>query len=70
MTFATSLDTDQSNLFIGDEIIESSNRVAPSTDASDNSIRQLASHFLQLLFDLFANNTLEVSNNGGERMRA
>ena len=39
LTFATSLYTNQPNLFIGDEIIESSNCIASSTDAGDNNIR-------------------------------
>jgi hypothetical protein len=70
LTFTTGLNTDQSNLLIWDEVIERSDGVAAATDTGHNDIWQFPSHFQQLLLDLFANDTLEVSDNSREWMRA
>lgn len=69
-TLTSSFDTDKSNGFVGDEVEESSNGIAATADARDDSVRQLASELLKLLFDLLADDLLEVADDGGEGVRA
>jgi hypothetical protein len=70
LTFTTGLNTDQPNILVGDKVIERPDGVAAATDTGHNDIWQFPSHFQQLFLNLFANDTLEVSDNSREWMRA
>ena len=70
LTFTTSLNTDQPNVPIGDEVIERSNGIASSTNTSHNNVWQFPFQFQHLLLNLLANDTLEVSDDSRERMWA
>lgn len=69
-TVSTSLDTDQSHAWVLDEIVERSDSVTSTSNTGDNRIGQFAGPFGELRLDLAADDSLEVSDNGGEGVRA
>mmetsp|Transcript_11586 Transcript_11586/g.20582 ORF Transcript_11586/g.20582 Transcript_11586/m.20582 type:complete len:366 (+) Transcript_11586:390-1487(+) len=69
-TFSSRFDTENSNFLVVDKGVEHSNSVGSSSDASDNYIGQLADLLQRLVLGLTANYRLEVTYDGGERVRA
>ena len=53
-----------------DEVIERADGVAPAADAGEHGVGQAAFLLLQLVFDLAADDRLEIAHHGGEGMRA
>ena len=70
LTFTTGFDTDEPYILVRDEVVERADGVTPPTYAGDDSVRELAASFLKLVFDLLANDLLEVADKGGERVRS
>jgi hypothetical protein len=68
-TLATSLDTDQANALVLNEVVESADGIATTANTGNDSIGKLATKLLHLLLDLRTDDFLEVSDDGGERMR-
>ena len=68
-TFATSLDADEADALVGDEVVERADSVAPTTDTRDDCVRQPTDLRMQLLLDLLPDNALEVAHDRGEGVR-
>ena len=69
-TFTASLDADQLNLLVGNEVEESANCVASATDARYTRVGKLADLRLELLLNLRSDDTLEIAHDGREGVRA
>jgi len=69
-TVSSGLDTNQSDRRVLDEVVEGSNSVGSTTDTSNNRVGQLARLLSELRLDLSADDPLEVSHDGGERVWA
>lgn len=70
ITFSSSLNTNEADVFIFDEIVERANSITSSTNASDNDVRKFTACLLHLVFNLFTDDLLKVPNDGGEGMRS
>jgi len=70
LTLTTGLHTHNTDTLLFNEVIKCSDCIDPSTDTSNNYIRELASRFQHSAFDLLANHSLEVADEGGERVRS
>jgi hypothetical protein len=69
LTFTSSFDPDQANIFVPDEVVERANRVAAATHASDDCFGEFPARFRELRLDLTTDHPLEVANDGRERVR-
>jgi hypothetical protein len=70
LTISTGFDTDQTNVLLLDKVVERSDGVTSTSDTGDDSIRKLADPLGHLLLDLPSDNSLEITDDGGERVRA
>ena len=68
-TFATSLDADEADALVGDEVVERADGVAPAADTRDDRVRQPTDLRVQLLLDLLPDDALEVAHDRGEGVR-
>ncbi len=68
LTITTRLNTDQPDALVLDEIVEGTDGVASTSDASHDGIRKFSNLLRELLLDLAANNSLEVADDGRERV--
>ena len=64
------LTSDQTNVFVIDEIVECSNRIGTATYTCKYCIWKSALFLKDLLFDFFGNNCLEITDDCREWMRA
>src|ERR1700742_1772848 len=63
---ASCLNTDEADVGLINEVVESTEGVRSTTDAGHAPSRQPAVFFLHdLLFDLFANHAMEIAHHGG-----
>ena len=67
-SMTTSLNTNESNSLVRDEIVESSNSIRTTSNTGDNSIREFTLLFCELGFDLPTNDPLEITDDSWERM--
>ena len=65
-----SLKADEPYLRMGNEVIESADGVGTAAHAGEHSIRKASFFFHDLLFDLFGDDGLEVTDDGREGMGA
>jgi hypothetical protein len=65
-TMTTRLNTNEPYTLIRDEIVECSNSIRSTSDASDHRIGKLASLFRELRFDLPTDDSLEITDDGRE----
>ena len=63
-----SLETDQTDLRMGNEVLESTDRIGTAADTGQNGIRKLSFFFQDLFFDLLGNDRLEITDDRGEGM--
>ena len=64
------LASDQADIFVIDEVIEHTHRIASAADACHDGFREFSFFFEDLLSCLFADDSLEIADDGRERMRA
>lgn len=67
-TVTTRLDTDKSDTFIPDEIVESSDSVTSTSDTCNDGIWQFTLFLDKLGFDLSTDDSLEITDDGRERV--
>lgn len=68
LTITTSFDTDQPDVLLLDKVVERSDGVTSTSDTGDDSIRKLADLLGHLLLDLPSDDSLEITDDGGERV--
>jgi hypothetical protein len=69
LTISTGLDTDQPNILLLDKVVERSDGVTSTSDTGDDGVRKLADLLGHLLLDLPSDDSLEITDDGGERVR-
>lgn len=69
-TVTARLDTNEPDALVPDEIVERSNSITSTSDTRHHGVGQLALLFRQLRLDLSSNDSLEIADNGRERVRA
>jgi len=69
LTFTTSLHTNKPYILVFDKVVECSNSVTSTANACHDNLRKLSSCNLHLTSDFLADDFLEVTDDGGERMR-
>ena len=67
-TAACCLTSDQTDIFVINKIIKSSDGIGAAAYAGQDNIRKSALFFQHLLFDLLGNNCLEITDNSRERV--
>jgi hypothetical protein len=69
LTITTGFDTDQPNILLLDKVVERSDSVTSTSDTGDDGVRKLADLLGHLLLDLPSDDSLEITDDGGERVR-
>lgn len=69
-TVSTCLDTNQSNARVLDKVVERSNGVTSTSNTGHNGVGQFTGLLSELRLDFTSDNSLEISDNGGEWVRA
>ena len=65
-TVTSRLDTNQSDTWVLDKVVECSNGITATSDTGDDGVGKFASPLSELRLDFTTNDSLEISNNGGE----
>ena len=62
--------SNQANVLIRNKVIECADRIGTAADTGENGIRQSAFLLHKLFLDLFADNSLKITNHLRERIRS
>jgi hypothetical protein len=67
-TVTSRLDTDQPDTRVLDKVVERSNGITSSSNTSHDRVWQFTDPFSELRLDFTTNDSLEISDNGWERV--
>lgn len=70
LTFPSRLYPNKTNIFVWNELIETTNGVTTTTDTCDNDVWKFPPCFIKLLFDLLTYDFLEIADDGWKWVRS